>query len=278
MRALSLLILALAIPRFALAQSTPDAEFCAGSAGTADDRSAACTRAITSGKLSTQGLVIMFIGRGLAWNGKGDYERAIADYNEAIRLNPQDALAFNSRGNAWWTKGDYERAIADYNEAIRLNPQGALAFNNRGTAQYYQGRFDAAAADLAEGSRLDPKYAPYSHIWRSLALFRSGNADLARSELQHARETLTKGEWPEPVMDLLSGQINPSALLKAAENPDARKSKDQLCEAHFYLGEYHLLHNRPGEARPLLQNAEQECPKTFVEYRAAVAELKRMSH
>jgi lipoprotein NlpI len=244
MRALSLLILALAIPRFALAQSTPDAEFCAGSAGTADDRSAACTRAITSGKLSTQSLVIMFIGRGLAWNGKGDYERAIADYNEAIRLNPHDALAFY----------------------------------NRGTAQYYQGRFDAVAADLAEGSRLDPKYASYSHIWRSLALFRSGSADLARSELQHARETLTKGEWPEPVMELLSGQINPSALLKAAENPDARKSKDQLCEAHFYLGEYHLLHNRPGEAHTFLQNAEQECPKTFVEYRAAVAELKRMSH
>jgi lipoprotein NlpI len=125
--------------------------------------------------------------------------------------------------------------------------------------------------------RLDAKDAD-SLIWRSLSLFRSGKAELARSELQHASQTFTKGEWPEPVMELLSGQINPSALLKTAENPDAKKSKDQMCEAHFYLGEYHLLNNRPSEARTLLQNAEQECPKDFAEYSAAVAELKRMSH
>ena len=124
---------------------------------------------------------------------------------------------------------------------------------------------------------MNSKYA-YSQIWRSLALFRSGYAGFARSELQHATEPLTKGEWPEPVMELLSGRINPSALLKAAENSDAEKSKDQVGEAHFYLGEYHLLNNRPSEARTLLQKAEQECPRTFAEYSGAVAELKRMSH
>jgi lipoprotein NlpI len=277
MRLLAFLILSFAIPGFALAQSTPDAEFCAGSAGTVDDRIAACSRAITSGKLSTQNLAITFYNRGRGWSAKGDTDRAIADFSEAIRLNPQHAKAFNNRGNRWADKGDNDRAIADYNEAIRLNPQDANTFNNRGVAQYCQGLFDAAAADFAQGMRLDAKDAD-SLIWRSLSLFRSGKAELARSELQHASQTFTKGEWPEPVMELLSGQINPPALLKTAENPDAKKSKDQMCKAHFYLGEYHLLNNRPSEARTLLQNAEQECPKDFIEYNAAVAELKRMSH
>jgi lipoprotein NlpI len=320
------------------------ADPCAGTAGTVDDRIAACTRAITSGKLSTDYLAKTFLNRGNVWKAKGDYERAIADYNEASGLNPQYALAFNNRGSAWeakgeyeraiedyneairlspqygyafdnranawigkgdyeramvdyneairlnphfarafsnrgdaWTaKGEYERALEDYNEAIRLNPQYAYAFFGRGIAHYYLGHLDTAASDFGDSSRLDPKNA-YLPIWLDLERSRSGKADLARSELQHATQSFTKGEWPEPVMELLSGQINSSALLKAAENLDAKKRRDQVCEAHFYLGEYQLLNNRPNEARALLQEAEQECPKTFVEYRAAVAELKRLT-
>jgi hypothetical protein len=60
-----------------------------------------------------------FHSRGVEWIGKGDYDRAIADYDEAIRLDPQDPLAYYNRGVAWHGKHDYDRAIADYDEAIR---------------------------------------------------------------------------------------------------------------------------------------------------------------
>jgi len=66
---------------------------------------------------------------------KGDNERAIADYTEVIRLNPNDAHAFNNRGFRYFKKGDNHRAIADYNETIRLDPKHALAFCNRGKAK-----------------------------------------------------------------------------------------------------------------------------------------------
>ena len=52
--------------------------------------------------------------------------RAIADYREAIRLNPNVAFYYLNRGDAWRDKGDNERAIADYSEAIRLDPTSAL--------------------------------------------------------------------------------------------------------------------------------------------------------
>src|SRR5262244_2068669 len=68
-----------------------------------------------------------------------DYDRAIADYNEAIRLVPADAPAFFGRGNAYASKGDRDRAIADYSEAIRLDPKYAFAFNNRGIAYAIKG-------------------------------------------------------------------------------------------------------------------------------------------
>ena len=58
-------------------------------------------------------------------------DNAIADYSEAIRLQPDYAFAFNNRGVAHKAKGDYDGALQDYNEAIRLQPDYALALNNR---------------------------------------------------------------------------------------------------------------------------------------------------
>ncbi|MDR1363285.1 MAG: tetratricopeptide repeat protein [Spirochaetaceae bacterium] len=46
------------------------------------------------------------------------YDKAITDYNRAVRLDPDFALAYNGRGNAYDGKGDYDRAIADCNQAV----------------------------------------------------------------------------------------------------------------------------------------------------------------
>jgi tetratricopeptide (TPR) repeat protein len=75
------------------------------------------------------------LGRcGLALLQKKDYEGAIAAYNEAIGLNPNEVAAFINRGNAWQSKGDNDRAIEDYTQALRLDPKNAIAFRNRGIA------------------------------------------------------------------------------------------------------------------------------------------------
>jgi tetratricopeptide (TPR) repeat protein len=64
----------------------------------------------------------------------GNYDRAIADYNEAIRLDSKSTLAFIGRGDAYTNKSDHDRALADYNEVIRLDPKSALALSDRGVA------------------------------------------------------------------------------------------------------------------------------------------------
>ena len=70
----------------------------------------------------------------LAYDEKGEYDRAIADYTEAIRIKPDYAEAYRNRGVAYAEKGEYDRAIADYTEAIRLKPDYAEAYYNRGIA------------------------------------------------------------------------------------------------------------------------------------------------
>ena len=55
----------------------------------------------------------------------------MADYDEAIRIDPTFALAYNNRGDAWFNKGDLDRAIADFSAAIKHNPSLAIAYGNR---------------------------------------------------------------------------------------------------------------------------------------------------
>ena len=69
--------------------------------------------------------------RGLVWQEKGEYDIAIADYNEAIRLEPSESIYFNNRGDARRDKGDYKKAIADFDEAIRLDQKCSFPYNNR---------------------------------------------------------------------------------------------------------------------------------------------------
>jgi tetratricopeptide (TPR) repeat protein len=132
---------------------------CGADAGAGDDRIAACTRVIASGQLKNEALARAFKTRAVDWRSKRDPDRAIADLNEAIRLDPQYALAYFDRANAWYAKRDFDHAIADYSEAIRLNPQYAIAYNNRGNAWSAKRDEDHAIADYSEAIRLNPRYA-----------------------------------------------------------------------------------------------------------------------
>jgi tetratricopeptide (TPR) repeat protein len=137
-----------------------------------------CTQAIESRQLSGKGLALVFYKRGNAYYGKGDYDRAILDYNQAIRLNPRDANSFFNRGAAYARKADYDRAIQDYDEAIRLNPNNADAFSNRGAAYAGKGDYDRAIEDYDEAARLNPIHAN--------ALYGRGNAYRRKGDFDRA--------------------------------------------------------------------------------------------
>ena len=61
--------------------------------------------------------------RGDAWESKGEFDKAIADFTDAIRLCPFEAFERRRRGDAWQAKGELDKAIEDYDEAIRLDPE-----------------------------------------------------------------------------------------------------------------------------------------------------------
>ena len=93
---------------------------------------------------------------GLLHDNKGDYDRAIADLEQAIRLDPKDTEAYIRRGNAYNHKGDYDRAIADLEHAVRLDPKDPKAYVIRGSAYDGKGDYNRAIANYDEALRLDP--------------------------------------------------------------------------------------------------------------------------
>lgn len=122
---------------FAAFARADDWETCAKGAG--DEAIAVCTRAIKSGTYNGRTLALAYFNRGVEWKAKGDLAKAIADYGDAIKSDPQQSAAYNNRGIAYAAASDYEKAIADYDKAVELNPTYASALNNRGLAYFNAG-------------------------------------------------------------------------------------------------------------------------------------------
>jgi len=97
-----------------------DADSCAKASG--DAAIAACTRAIASGNYRGHALEKLYHDRAFEYYNKRDNDRAIADYDEAIRLDPTYTFAYYNRGDAWEQKHDFQKALADYNKFVELAP------------------------------------------------------------------------------------------------------------------------------------------------------------
>jgi tetratricopeptide (TPR) repeat protein len=116
--------------------------------------------------------------RGLAAARKRQYAEAIRNFSEAIRLDPNYALAYAYRGGVHVNTDEPDKAIRDCSEAIRLEPRLALAYVNRGAAYRHKKEYDRAIEDLNEAVRLDPKRPP-AYYNRGLSYFEKGDYDQA---------------------------------------------------------------------------------------------------
>src|SRR5450631_4657922 len=114
-----------------------------------------CTALIDSGE-HTAALAIAYNNRGDAYTAKGDYDRAVQDFDQSIKINPTNAPTFNNLGAAYLKKGEYDLAIKNLDEAIRLNPNYAKAFVNRAETYKKKNEYDRAARDYDEAIRLEP--------------------------------------------------------------------------------------------------------------------------
>jgi len=90
---------------------------------------------------------------------QGDYARAVADYDQAIKLAPNFVYAFYWRGVAYHYLNDYEKAMSDFSSAISLEPTNAYAYGERGHIYCHQKAWAKALKDAQQALLLNPKYS-----------------------------------------------------------------------------------------------------------------------
>ena len=182
--ALAILFLAAWTPT-AQADFTQEVQRCDFGGGHPDIRIVACTRNIKSGRFTGRNLAVAFSNRALAYNKKGQWDKAINDYDEAIRLNPEFVTALNNRANAYYKKGHFDQAIADFDEAVRLKPDFAEALSNRGNVYRKKGLIERAIEDYDKAIGLNPDDARV-FAERGLAYEKKGEQRLALRDYRMA--------------------------------------------------------------------------------------------
>ena len=114
--------------------------------------------------------VIMFAGCGLgtpefkdavldgASNlNRGKTEKALEDFNRAIRIDPTHQDGYLGRADTLNVMGRYEESLKDYDKAIEIDPSRAEAYINRAIAHSHLGQYEKAIADYEKGLELDPE-------------------------------------------------------------------------------------------------------------------------
>jgi lipoprotein NlpI len=123
--------------------------------------------------------------RGSAWGGKGDQDRALADFELALRIEPGNPAIFTDRGIYWRRNGALDLALVDFDQAVRLGFSDARAYNERGLVWYEKGRYERAIADFTRAIKIDPILVT-AYINRGRALYDKGDLAGSAADLEHA--------------------------------------------------------------------------------------------
>jgi lipoprotein NlpI len=266
---------------------------------------AGCSHVIDDQKQKPKGRASAYYNRGNAYAAKGEQLPAIADYDEAIKLDPKGSIALNNRGTAKSESGDLDGAIADFGEAITLNKKFASAYFNRANAYAAKGEADQAIEDYTAAIKNNRRninaYIARGALYLAINSVANAHADVTHATRMARRNVyavlwediverrakqkgvLAKGTkgldmkaWPAPVIRLFTGEIKQDAVLSAADNPNPTVKQAQSCEANFYGGQYALIADQREDAMKLFEAAAKDCPHGFLEGIAASAELKGM--
>ncbi|MEO0962197.1 MAG: tetratricopeptide repeat protein [Pseudomonadota bacterium] len=128
--------------------------------------------------LSNEDLSMAFHNRGQGHSEKDNHEQAFADYDEAIRLQPDDYITYYVRGFLHQYREDYEAAVADYTLALELETEDPDVYRDRALALYYVGKYEESLPDLYAALKIDPDHAETlnSLAWTLLSLGRAEQA------------------------------------------------------------------------------------------------------
>ena len=177
-----------------------------------------------------------WVMRGRYWGMRKQADKAVADYDRAILLAPNEADLFEERGSEQFKRGMIKESIADFDRHVKLVPQADKQHWKRGISYYYAGRF-------ADGKKQFEMYQEFDDsdvenaVWRFLCMAKSDGVEAARKGLLKIGDD--RRVPMRQVYDMFAGQVTPEEVLKVAQMGDEKAQHRQLFYAHQYLALYY---------------------------------------
>lgn len=234
---------------------------------------------IDSGKLDGESLSDALCDRAEARSGIRQYEQAMQDANQAVRLSPALARAWQCRGAIQLDTGAFMAALPDLNKALNLGANVATIARYRGIARFQLGQFREAEQEfakvMAEQPQAESPDAVYHALWWAWSMQRQGKP-LPEKLLNWAQRD-ANGPWPMPALGLLTGRLTPEQLLATVNQRKGDERQMNLAEAWFYIGQHHLQAGRRLQARQAFEQCRAQGITMYQEDTAAGWELAKLS-
>ncbi|UCF81591.1 MAG: tetratricopeptide repeat protein [Acidobacteriota bacterium] len=246
---------------------------------------------------------MLYADLGWVYSEQAKYEKALAEFQKAAALDPNNADAQDGLG---WTycygeEYDYEKALAAFQKAVDLDPQYTGEVHcGMGWVHYHEGgcekavaEFETPVADPATGAEYPAVQSEYSDVYIQLAyafaLHRAGRGEEAQTPIKELVKVFRGDEepgWAAPLAFFYLGEITEEDVLEATKSDDETLEQEQKCEAYYYMGMAHLLGvgaqseapqpERKKKARGYFEKCLAIGTTTVPEYRSAKRELKQL--
>jgi tetratricopeptide (TPR) repeat protein len=172
--------------------------------------------------------------------GRGQYDKALEDYNVVIRDDPAFDWAYHVRGWIYYRTKDYDKALADYEAAIKLVPTESVFYRDRGNIALARKEYDKALADYDRSIQLDPSYVVPWHL-RGVTWQAKKEYDRALADYEKAAQLAGKESYGSSYHVAL-------ALLRAGCPDDTIRDGDKALDA---AKKAHALAQGPAEMAAL---------------------------
>ncbi len=192
---------------------------------------------------------------------KTAWQQQITQATQALDADAENLDALSRRGDAYFFSGEFPKALADYEQMVKLNPGLANSHWRRGIAYFYAEDFPHAAAQFEAYHSYDD-IDRENGIWRYLSLAKAKGLPAARKTLLKYRKT-DREPFPA-VYQLFEGKLTPKEILTQIEQAEISKTEREkrLFYAHLYIGLNHVV---LGQDQPALNHLQKSVDNSWPE-------------
>ncbi|MFO6424278.1 lipoprotein NlpI [Motilimonas sp. KMU-193] len=228
---------------------------------------------INSPDVDSEKLALLFYERGATYDQLGMTSLARFDFNQAIKVKPDFAEAYNYLGVYLTQMQEFDEAFEAFDSVLELQPEHQYAYMNRGIALSYAGADTLALADLEAFVAFEPS-EPYRNIWLYLVERRLA-PDAALTRLANNAARHQTDEWGWRIVDFYTGKINESDYIGSVTQgiEDNQGLAERLCEAYFYLAKWYQAQGNDVLAASFYKLSLSNNVYEFIEHKYALLEL-----